>query len=468
MSEIVLTQPSIVNSTIISHFINTTLLASPYYFPDDSYCFNYIELNDSSLLSGWDCPVTGEMINFLNFTSNTSSKPMAKYFLSYCLAAPQDDGCPYGWCPNSDIASPLTRTASYLINILTTLIIYYDPASLSDPFWAQLLNIYSVLISNVISVAESNLTRIHAVIATGLVGSPLNFYLFFYAVRSIWGGERMKKILRKDLCTRILSILAWTIWITLVIYILVPDTQHFSQRSCQIQYNPLIFKGFFFLPLVVLHLLFKTQDHIVTEIAGFLLFLALLPVAITILAWVVAIVRSREEIWPIWPVRQPHRVYNIWGTVVKKYPFIQFLTVVIIPTAYWIATIELGAAVSGDEIFSTSFGQASFCNAIPLIYQNIQMLPRLWKWFIDLGWVRSITCHPNPKTEMEAAPSLPLSHYSIEPYEDLRETGGRNLYDGYDQRQGSKDSNITLGGYTRPHYYTSLRINSKDSSTSTL
>ncbi|KIJ50517.1 hypothetical protein M422DRAFT_245138 [Sphaerobolus stellatus SS14] len=138
---------------------------------------------------------------------------------------------PYGLALELSDTAPLTRTASYPINVLTTLIIYYDPASLSDPFWAQLLINYSALISTIIPVAESNLTRIHAVIATGLVGSPLNFYLFFYAVRSMWGGgERMKKILGEhNLRTRILVILAWAIWIALVIYILVPDTQHFSQ-----------------------------------------------------------------------------------------------------------------------------------------------------------------------------------------------------------------------------------------------
>ena len=46
-------------------------------------------------------------------------------------------------------------------------------------------------------------------------------------------------------------------------------------------------------------------------------------------------------------------------TIVNNYPFLQFWSVVAIPTAYWIATVELGILWEHDEKFSLTFGQVS-------------------------------------------------------------------------------------------------------------
>ena len=55
-----------------------------------------------------NCSVTNNMLNFLNLTG-----PDVKPYLSiYCLNAPSDDICPFGFCPNPDIAGPLVRVAS--------------------------------------------------------------------------------------------------------------------------------------------------------------------------------------------------------------------------------------------------------------------------------------------------------------------------------------------------------------------
>ena len=76
-------------------------------FPPDIECFaqgywlpEIFEINN--------CSVTDNMLGFLNLTG-----PSVKSYLSvYCLNAPADDICPFGFCPNPDIAGPLVRVAS--------------------------------------------------------------------------------------------------------------------------------------------------------------------------------------------------------------------------------------------------------------------------------------------------------------------------------------------------------------------
>ena len=43
----------------------------------------------------------------------------------------------------------------------------------------------------------------------------------------------------------------------------------------------------------------------------------------------------------------------------KNYPFLRFWSVVAVPTACWIATIELGVTYTNDAAFSLTFGQVS-------------------------------------------------------------------------------------------------------------
>ncbi|KIJ50534.1 hypothetical protein M422DRAFT_44332 [Sphaerobolus stellatus SS14] len=356
MSELVVTQAPLYNASFISDYIGGP---SPY-FPQDSFCVPFIQDNATTDLTGNACPITGQMIDFLNLTKGP--KAFDQYFLAYCtLGAPTDDGCPYNWCPNSDIAAPLIRIATYVITTLVTVIIYYEPEAVAESFWSQMLTVYSFLITSIVSISKSELTRIHAVIATGLVGSPLSIYIFVYALRSTWGGgQRIRAALGKGrLLARILVLISAVIWLALIIYILVPDTQSFAQRSCESAYDPLVFKGFFFLPLVIIKLLFSDADT--RTFAGFLVFLIALPIGLTVVAWGVAIYRKRRDIWP---AGEPWKLkwYTVWSTVVDNYPFVRFLSIVFLPTAYWIAIIELGAIVSGDEQFQTTFGQASSPN----------------------------------------------------------------------------------------------------------
>ena len=72
-------------------------------YPPDSYCFW-----DAQFEYRPDCSVTVNMVNFLNLTGTDYKR----YLAAYCLNPPTDDGCPFGFCPNPDIAGLLVRIAS--------------------------------------------------------------------------------------------------------------------------------------------------------------------------------------------------------------------------------------------------------------------------------------------------------------------------------------------------------------------
>ena len=43
----------------------------------------------------------------------------------------------------------------------------------------------------------------------------------------------------------------------------------------------------------------------------------------------------------------------------SHYPFLQFLSVIVIPTIYWIGIVEIGVLGSQDVVWSLTFGQVS-------------------------------------------------------------------------------------------------------------
>ncbi|KIJ50525.1 hypothetical protein M422DRAFT_44327 [Sphaerobolus stellatus SS14] len=281
-------------SDLIGIFSNSSVGFSP----TDATCFPFVARTYN--LSGANlCPTTPEMINFLNLTDFNA------YFISYCQNLPGDDGCPFGWCPNSDIAvienvsqTPLLRRAAYFITFFVTIIVYYEPEALKESFWSQLFTVYSFLITAVISISKGELTRIHAVIATGMAASPLTIYLFVYAIRSLWGGgDRMRILLGKgEIIPRTLVLIALAIWLVLVVYILRPSSSRFNQASCEHEYSKLVFKGFFFLPLLVFTQIYHNPST--HDIADKLIFLAALPFGLVIISWIIAILLRRKDIWP--------------------------------------------------------------------------------------------------------------------------------------------------------------------------
>ena len=64
-------------------------------FPTRPDCFGHPGCNNT---------VSGPMLQFLNLTANS-------YVQAYCLDPP-DDSCPFGYCPNPDIAGLAVRVPS--------------------------------------------------------------------------------------------------------------------------------------------------------------------------------------------------------------------------------------------------------------------------------------------------------------------------------------------------------------------
>ena len=69
--------------------------------PSGAACF--VGSPQAGDLTSSPCPVTSDMLQFLNLTMDFGA-----YFGAYCLNPPQGDGCPYGYCPNSEIAGILS------------------------------------------------------------------------------------------------------------------------------------------------------------------------------------------------------------------------------------------------------------------------------------------------------------------------------------------------------------------------
>lgn len=77
-------------------------------YPPDIDCFAGAVFYVPEVFAANNCSVTDNMVNFLNLTG-----PDVKSYLTvYCLNPPADDVCPFGFCPNPDIAGPLVRIAS--------------------------------------------------------------------------------------------------------------------------------------------------------------------------------------------------------------------------------------------------------------------------------------------------------------------------------------------------------------------
>lgn len=87
----------------------------PMTYPPDIDCFQ-VGFWSPELFEYNNCSVTNNMINFLNLTEDPK-----QYVTVYCLNPPEDDICPFGFCPNPDIAGPLVRIASELTQTSATL-----------------------------------------------------------------------------------------------------------------------------------------------------------------------------------------------------------------------------------------------------------------------------------------------------------------------------------------------------------
>ncbi|KAF9645472.1 hypothetical protein BDM02DRAFT_3271660, partial [Thelephora ganbajun] len=327
-------------------------------YPPDIICF--VEGSRSPLIfKAKNCSVTDNAVIFLNLTG----PDFRSYVTAYCLNPPPDDICPFGFCPNPDVAGSLVRIANYVTGFCLAVLTFYSPRHVKAAFWSQALVTYSLLIACGISLVRGELTRFHSVIFVSIVCSPVNVYFSGYSIRAFWSFHRLDAVLgKKQYARRAMVLLSVGIWTAILIYAYLPQ-QHtkFAQDTCRGSIVENVFLG-----------------------------------APFIFAWalaIVAIFRRRKDIWPPEGPAAPKLACR--RTIVTHYPFLQFLSVVAIPTAYWVGIVEVGVLGSQDVAFSLMFGQVlAVFVAVPPIIELAHLTPELWRWLINPSWVRYITRRP--------------------------------------------------------------------------
>jgi len=330
------------------------------------------------------------MFQFLNVTT-----PEA-YFQLYCNNPP-DDSCTFGYCPNSDIAGPAVRIATYVSTICLSVVVLYSPEDMADAFYGQLLQMYSLLIAAVIAIAARQLSRLHVIFVLLAVSSPLSLYLTIHAIR--------RSIIRRD--TRLKPVFGyedipegeavrfrWSVWrarlnraLVLVIIpfwfaVLVISLKRrdwFNQRACDDLNNGNLTDLFFLGPVLLLY-----GKSIGTQAT------ILAPFVALVLAWIGALVIQRELLFKKGELPRP---WLVWRKTKRRYPFLMFCTVIAYPSAIWIAMLESGADFS-NESFQPSYGQLlAIFVAVPPFLNCIYMWKDFRDWVLDLTWVRYASSH---------------------------------------------------------------------------
>jgi len=339
------------------------------------------------------------MINFLNISNPDL------YLGSYCDNPPLDS-CAFGYCPNPDVASPAVRFSAYFTSLVSAILVLYSPEDVESSFFAQLLNVYSLIVAAIIAIAKHNLTKLHSAVALMLAASPLSLYLLAYVLRSLFGRHtRLDTVFGKNKhLNRGIVLLAFPLWIAVLSFTTMPTSVwHFQQAACDSIVADNTIASLFFLPFIIFFWIFP-------EIGATLL-------GIFLLTWGTAIYRQRKVIWAKHNNFLPFG--RLWRKVVDHYPFIQFCTVIFVPHFIWIFNIEIGLHIlSTRESFSATYGQLlAIFVTIPPFIQLCILLPRLPRWFMDLTWVRFVTCRRDKPRSIDSSESdeesgIPLNNGS--------------------------------------------------------
>ncbi|KAF9782943.1 hypothetical protein BJ322DRAFT_1073515 [Thelephora terrestris] len=293
----------------------------------------------------------------------------------YCLNPPQHDGCPIGICPNPDIAGPLVRIANYITCFCLIVLMFHAPKRVKDVFYYQISNVYAILVTCSISLFQTNISRLHATIATFTASSPVSVYFLFYSIRAFWGEHRLSTVLGKqNHLNRGLVFFALGIWIAIVVYTSLASgstRSRFAQESCKTITTQEVFlsRGFNGAPYII--------------------------AAMAAPSWLVSVVLARREIWPRGEGYRP-KFTTVLRTIERRFPFVFFMSVGIVPMSVWMWTIESTLLPRDDSEyaqvldtqFSFSFGQIlAFFIAVPPLLQVCQLAPQLWSWIINLAWI---------------------------------------------------------------------------------
>jgi hypothetical protein len=137
-----------------------------------------------------------------------------------------------------------------------------------------------------------------------LVGSPVTLYLWIYALRTLFGKphrlsttlgppDESRPSLRKWRVRQVVSLLlvlaALCLWLTLVIFVYTSPAHQFSQPTCTHTVWDMLIELFYAAGAMFIVAGFTVSPLLAAILA--------LPFVGTALAWVVAIVLQRRQIW---------------------------------------------------------------------------------------------------------------------------------------------------------------------------
>jgi hypothetical protein len=131
------------------------------------------------------------------------------------------------------------------------------------------------------------------VILISIVCSPVNVYFSGYSIRAFWSSHRLDAALgKKQYARRAMVFFSMFVWFAILIYAYLPQKYtKFAQDTCR--GSSVAEVVFLAAPFIFAWALAEAGP------AGiFVLFLFLLIPIILVVAWIVAIVRRRKEIWP--------------------------------------------------------------------------------------------------------------------------------------------------------------------------
>ncbi|KAJ7085340.1 hypothetical protein C8R43DRAFT_313998 [Mycena crocata] len=312
-------------------------------------------------------------------------------------------------CPNPDVSGILVRVPTYLVNLLLGIVVMYNPNESSDAVWTQLLTVYALLVSGAIAIATHGISRFHSGQTVLLVMSPLSIALFVYAILGFLGRRhRLDNILsaeRKNHLPRILVVIFPLVAFALMIFTSIAPDNHFTKTSpCDFLGDKgagaAIIYNFLFIPYVGVAIVLLTIVAILgpTAAGGHPPSIAIMigsaaPVILVTISFVFAIIRTRKALSE--QLRQEKgqwKFWVLWNFLGRRYPFLHFCGVFLIPMIYWVIANEMRLLGTPDNIFSLSFGQvlASFVILPPLL-QVLKMTPAASRWFRNLAVIRLLT-----------------------------------------------------------------------------
>jgi hypothetical protein len=233
---------------------------------------------------------------------------------------------------------------------------------------SQILSIYSYIFAAIIAIAKHSLTRLHAVFVLQMAGSPLSFYLVATILKSMVGKQKGNPgTWRRRLLNRVSILAAVPLWAAVLIFVaLPPRVWQFQQAGCEYLLDHHVVAEIMLIPLG----LFLVNAVAAAINVAILVFM--------ILIWAVGIYLQRDAARKLMKEEGWGRIMATWYTCslfnyqnvsnanaaifigrysfVDAYPFIQFMTVVVYPSLYWIITLEVAAIVTNEE-FQPSYGQ---------------------------------------------------------------------------------------------------------------